>query len=108
MTDAWFSMEVAQNLRWLSLLSLLSCLMAFPVLGRYRSTVMSVWMTAVAVGGLSLLAGAVGMAVGQPPHVLRILFVTGVALTFAFGSTFMLMKRGYREAELRKTLARDI
>jgi hypothetical protein len=82
MDDAWFSVEFAQNLKWLSFLSLLSLLAVLP-----RARTKPVWLSGLALGCLSLLALAVGLAVGQPSHVLRPLFAVGFGLTIAFGST---------------------
>ena len=108
MTDAWFSMGVAENLKWLSFLSLFSLLVVFPLQGRYRPGVTSVWVAGLVVGGFCLSAFAVALAVQQPAYVLRPLFIMGIALTLAFAMTFGPMRRAYREAELRKTVARDI
>ena len=108
MNDGWFSVELSRNLRWFSLLSLLSLMGFYVDRGRYRTLVLSLWTAALAIGVSSLVACAVGFAVGQPSHVLRPLLIVGVVMTGVFGGTLIPIRRGYQEAELRKTLARDM
>jgi CHASE2 domain-containing sensor protein len=108
MNDGWFSMEFSQNLKWFSLLSLLS-LMSFSVRrGRHRTFVLCIWVTMLVLGVVCLGACAVALALGQPSHVFRPLLVVGVVVTVVFGATFAPIRRDYQEAELRKTIARDI
>jgi hypothetical protein len=108
MNEAWFSVEVADSLKWLSLLSLLGLLVIFPLQGRYRTAVTTVWIAAVILGAVCLGIFALALGRGQPGHVTYPFLATGIALTVAFGGTFFPMRSGYREAELRKTVARDI
>jgi hypothetical protein len=108
MNDGWFSMESSRNFVWFSLLSLLSVLSVFVEKGRHRTLVLSIWTAAFALGVVCLAACVVGLAVGQPSHVFRPLLVVGVVLTVAFGATFNSIRRAYQDAELRKTIARDI
>jgi hypothetical protein len=108
MSDPWFSVEFAQSLKWLSFLGVLSGLIVFPLQGRHRRAITSIWTTGIILGGLCLSGFVVALVLGQPSHVLRPLFAMGLALTLAFGGTYGLMRLAYREAELRKTIARDI
>ena len=108
MNEEWFSAESSQNLVWFSLLSLLSAFSVFVERGRHRTLVLSIWAAAIALGVLCLGACAVGLAVGQPSHVFRPLLVVGVVVTVVFGATFDSIRRAYQDAELRKTIARDI
>jgi uncharacterized membrane protein YeiH len=108
MSDPWFSEEFAQNLVWLSFLGLLSLLALFPLQGRYRRAMTSIWTTAIILGGFCLGGFVLALAFGQPSHVWVPFLVMGVCLTGVFGGTYRAMNEGYREAELRKTVARDI
>lgn len=105
MTDAWFSVEFAQSLRWLSLLSLLSISVAFPLQGLYRTAITRVWMGALATGLICLGLLALALLQNQPAHVLRPLFAMGIALTVAFGTTFGVLRKTYRDAELKRTVS---
>ena len=108
MNDGWFSVESSRNLVWFSLLSLLSLMSFYVHRGRHRTLVLSIWTAVLAMGIICLVACAVGLAVGQPSHVFRPLLVVGVVVTVVFGATFDSIRRAYQEAELRKTIARDI
>lgn len=105
MTEAWFSPEFAQNLKWLSLMSLLSIPAAR---GLYRRAVVSSWFAAIALGVLCLGAFAVGRLEGQPDSVLSPLLVVGVVITAVFFGTLPALMNAYREVETRKTLAQDL
>ena len=108
MNDGWFSVEFSRKLVWFSLLSLLSLMTFYMHRGRHRTLVLSIWVAVLALGVLCLGACAVGLAVGQPSHVFRPLLVVGVVVTVVFGTTFNSIRRGYQDAELRKTIAQDI
>jgi tellurite resistance protein TehA-like permease len=108
MNDGWFSVEFSRKLVWFSLLSLLSLMSFYVHRGRHRTLVLSIWAAVFALGVLCLCACAVGLAVGQPSHVFRPLLVVGVVVTVVFGTTFNSIRRGYQDAELRKTIAQDI
>ena len=108
MNEEWFSAESSRNLVWLSLLSVLSGLSVYVERGRHRSLVLSIWAAVFALGVLCLAACAVGLTVGQPSHVFRPLLVVGVVVTVSFGATFNSIRRAYQDAELCKTIARDI
>ena len=108
MNDGWFSVEFSRKLVWFSLLSLLSLLSFYVHRGRHRVLVLSIWAAVLALGILCLSACAIGLAVGQPSHVYRPLLVVGVVVTVVFGTTFNSIRRGYQDAELRKTIAQDI
>jgi len=83
-------------------------LVIFPLQGRYRTAVTTVWIAAVILGAVCLGIFALALGTGQPGHVTYPFLATGIALTVAFGGTFFPMRSGHREAELRKTVARDI
>jgi hypothetical protein len=108
MNDGWFSVELSRKLVWFSLLSLLSLMSYYVHRGRHRTLVLSIWAAVLALGVLCLCACAVGLAVGQPSHVFRPLLVLGVVVTVVFGTTLNSIRRGYQDAELRKTIAQDI
>ena len=104
MTEAWFS-EVPRGLAFLSLLSLL----AVPASqGKFKTAMMTIWIAAIAVAGLLLAGAAVALIVQQPPYVVRSLALLGLVFGFAFGASFPSLIHGYREAELRKTIAADL
>jgi len=108
MNEGWFSVEFSRNLVWFSLLSLLSLMSFYVHRGRQRTLVLSIWMAMLALGVMCLGACGIGLAVGQPSHVLRPLLVVGVVVTVVFGATLNSIRRTYQDAELRKTIAQDI
>jgi Mn2+/Fe2+ NRAMP family transporter len=108
MNDGWFSVELSRKLVWFSFLSLLSLMSIYVDRGRHRILVLSIWTAALAIGVSCLVACVVGFAIGQPNHVLRPLLIVGVVTTGVFGATLVSIRHSYQEAELRKTLARDI
>ena len=108
MIAPWFSEEVASKFAFLSLLALFS-LVAIPVeRGRYRQLVMGAWNAVLVFSALLLLVAALGWSRGQPRYVVFALSFSG----FIIGSLFFFLKRvvvaGYRDAELRKTIAEDL
>jgi hypothetical protein len=104
MNDPWFS-EVP---RWLAFLSLLA-LLAWPAeRGRFKIALMSVWIAAMVASGLLLAAASAALVVHQPFHVVRSLAILGLVFGVAFGGSFPGLRRAYREAELRKTIAADL
>ena len=104
MSDAWFS-DVPRSL---ALLSLLSILAIFVEQGRFKAAITAIWIMAIVVAAALLAAAGIAVAVHQPPHVVRALTLLGVVFGVAFGGTFPALRRGYREAELRKTIAADL
>jgi hypothetical protein len=108
MNDEWFSVEFSRKLVWFSFLSLLSLMSVYVQRGRHRTLVLSIWTAALVIGVGCLIGCAIGVGVGQPKHVFGPLLVVGVVVTVVFGATFDSVRRGYQEAELRKTLAQDI
>ena len=105
MSDAWFGPEIP---RWLALLSLLSLLSIPAEQGRFRSAITTLWIAVIAVAGVFLAGAAVALFLEQPSHVVRTLTIFGAVLGVSFGSTLPAVRRGYREAELRKMVAADL
>jgi hypothetical protein len=104
MTEPWFS-EVPRGFAFLSLLALL----AVPAeQGRFKSAVMAIWITVTTAAGVLLAAAVVALLVNQPGYVVRSLTICGLVFAVAFGGTLPSVRRAYREAELRKTIAADL
>ena len=105
MTDAWFGSEIP---RWLAFLSMLS-LLSIPVAqGRWKSPITVLWLAILAIAALMLAGATTAVVAGQPPHVVRTLTLLGIVFGTTFGATFPSVRRGYQEAELRKTVAADL
>ena len=108
MTDAWFSPETARLFSLLSLLSLCS-LFAIPARrGLFRGPLLMLWYSVIAFGLLLVAAGAAAALVNQPLHVNRTLALSGFIVALVFAITRRSLLRGYREAELRRTVAADL
>lgn len=106
--DSWFSEEASRAFAWFSLLSLLSLLGPYALLGRHRKLVLSAWVAALALGVICLGAAIVALLLGQPAHVIRPLALVGVVVTVVFAGLFRTLTRAYEEAELRRMIAQDL
>jgi len=108
MTDAWFSSETARLFSYLSMLSFCA-LFAIPARkGQLRVLATGVWIIVTGLAVLLLVLGGLASAAGQPAHVGRSLLLTGSVLGLVFAATWPGLIRGYREAELRRTVAADL
>jgi hypothetical protein len=104
MTEPWFS-EVPRSLAFLSLLAIL----AWPAAqGRFKTAIMTIWIVAIVVSGMLFAAAIAAVVLEQPFYVVRSLALLGLVFGFAFGLSFFALRRGYREAVLRKTIAADL
>ena len=104
MTEPWFD-DMPRSLALLSLLAVF----AWPAQrGRFKAVLMTIWIAALVGSALLLSAAGIAAIVEQPPHVIRGLAVTGLVFGFAFGVSFPALRRCYRDAELRKTIAADL
>ena len=105
MTEPWFSPDIP---RWLAFLSLLSLLAIPAEQGRFKSAIMAIWIAALTLAGLLIGGAVVAVLVNQPGYVVRSLTIAGLVFAVAFGATLPALRRAYREAELRKTIAADL
>lgn len=106
--DPWFSPEAG---RWFALLSLLSLLaLTAPLImqGRAKPLVLAGYLAALGVGIVLLAAAALAALSDQPGHVSGALGLSGLVLSVVFAAVIPLVLKGYRDAEHRKTLARDL
>jgi len=106
--EPWFSQDAASRFAYLALLSLFA-LVAIPAeRGRYRGPVMAAWNAVLVFSAIMVGVAVLGWTLGQPGYVI---FATGFS-GLLIGVLFLALKRvvvsGYREAELRKTVAKDI
>ncbi len=104
----WFSPQTAT---WFSLLSLTASIAGldyFARRGQLRGTLTAVY-AATALAGLALLAaGLYALVSGQPWHVSFALAFPGAIIMSAFAWALLDLDHVYREAELRRSVARDI
>jgi hypothetical protein len=112
MNDAWFDPGMVGGLIG-SALGLAGALVGtlggiFAPRGRFRRLVMSVHCT-VLLGsvGLLLVSGA-AFAKHQPWEICYALGYPGLLGAVIFGSLFPVLRKRYREAELRKAMAQDL
>jgi hypothetical protein len=104
MTEPWFS-DVPRSLAFLSLLAIL----AWPAAqGRFKMAIMTLWIAAMMASGILLTAAVAALLLQQPFYVVRTLTLLALVFGLAFGVSFPALRRGYREAELRKTIAADL
>ncbi len=108
MIEAWFEVEQARYVTLVALSALVALLAPFISKGVYRPFVMSVWMTLAGIGFVLLTLAAIAYSTGQPSHVVSTLFKGGIALSIAFSVSLFGVKKGYRDAELRKMTAHDL
>ena len=106
--DAWIAPEIAP---WFSLLSLTASVAGldhFAQRGHLRGVVSTVY-GATALAGLVLLAAAVlALASGQPWYIPFALGFPGAMMFVMCTWAFFDLGRVYREAEFRKSIAKDI
>jgi predicted MFS family arabinose efflux permease len=105
MTQEWFSPDSS---KWLAFLSLLALLAIPAEKGRFKAALMTVWIVMLVGAAVSGMAAVVAAVEGQPSHVVNTLSVTASAIGIAFGGSFFALRKYYREAELRKTIASDL
>jgi hypothetical protein len=105
MTDAWFGPEIP---RWLAFLSLLSLFSIPAEQGRFKSGITALWITIIACAGMLLAGAAAALLLDQPSHVVRNLTLLGAVFGASFGGTLPALRRGYREAEMRRMVAADL
>lgn len=108
MTDAWFSPEASRSLALLSLLAITAAFEPLARQGRGRAMVMAIFGACTVLGVVLLAAAGLAVIADQPAHVIRSLILSGVVVTIPFAAAFKEMRRIYREAEVRKTVAADL
>ncbi len=108
MIEPWFSAESSRAFSALSLLALVSLLQPLAAQGRRRRVVLCTIAAGAIFGAVLLASAGIAAAIGQPPHVLRALGLSGALVTATFAMASVAARREYREAELRRTLAADM
>ena len=106
--EPWFSQDAAARFAFLALLSLFA-LVAIPAeRGRHRGLVMAAWNAVLVLSAIMVGVAVLGWAVGQPGYVIRATGFSGLLIGAVFLGLRKVVVSGYREAELRKTVAKDI
>jgi len=108
MPNDWFSPEIAPMFSLLSLTAAVSALDHFARRGLHKPLVTITYAVGAAAGLLLLAAGLVALAVGQRWFVIFPLTFAGAVMTVMFLWSLLDLKRIYSDAELRRSLARDI
>ena len=106
--NEWFGPELAPWFSMLSLMSLVAGTAVWIERGEHKKLVTGIYAISTAVGGLFLVAGLIARLVDQPQHVVWPLLMSGVVITIVFVATWPIVLNGYRKAEQRKILARDM
>jgi hypothetical protein len=107
MTD-WFSPEVAPFFSLLSLTGGVASLDHFARRGELRSVVAAVYAATAVFGAALLAAGLVALAAGQPWYVPFALAFPGAVILPACLWALFDLKRVYSQAELRRSVAKDL
>ena len=76
--------------------------------GKARGAVLGFQLTFVVLGALTLIAGIVAAATGQPYHVFYPLLLLGGITTAVMGGLYPVMRKRYAEAEHRQLEAEEI
>lgn len=76
--------------------------------GQARRAVLGTHVALLVLGGLTLIAGIVAVASGQPYHVFYPLLLIGVITTAVLGGLFPVMRKRYAAAEHRRLEAEEI
>lgn len=108
MIEPWFSEQVAPRFAFLSLIALFALLAIPAQRGRHRQLVMAGWNAVLAFSGILLIAAVLGWSLGQPRYVVFSIGFSGLLVGFVFLVMKKAVVAGYRETELRKTIAQDL
>lgn len=76
--------------------------------GLCRTLVLSIHVTVLALGVVSLIVGASALLAGQPYHVWYPLGLIGMVMAFVMGGLLPVVLIRYRQAEARKLAAAEI
>ena len=106
--NAWFAPEIAPWFSMFSLLSLLATFYPMASRGQRRSAVVGIFIGAVAVGVVLLATAGIAWLVKQPQHVSDTLLLSGSLVTVLCLAGLLEISRVYRQAELRRTVAKDL
>jgi hypothetical protein len=104
----WISQDVAPFFSLLSLSAGLSCVEHFVRRGRQRGLVTAVYGGAGLAGLALLVAGLVALASGQPWFVWFAFGFPGVVMALVFAISLTQLDGQYAEAEMRRSIAKDI
>jgi len=76
--------------------------------GRGKGLLMGAMAVQFVVGVALVLAGATALATGQPYHVWYVLLLPGLVTAVLGGVFFFVLRKRYRDAELRKMHASEL
>lgn len=106
--NEWFGPDVGPWFSLLSLMSLVAITSIWIERGQHKRIVTGIYALSTAVGGLLLVAGLIARAGDQPTYVAFPFLLSGFVITVVFAATWPVMLNGYKKAEERKMLARDL
>lgn len=75
--------------------------------GKAKRLTLGLFVFALVIGGISLVAGLIAVAVHQPYHVYYPLLLGGIICVLVFGGNFWNLQHRYRADELRRIAAVD-
>ena len=76
--------------------------------GQHKSISLAISVGGGILGALTLIIALAAQALGQPPYVVSLFFVSGVVIFAAYLGTIPETLKLYRKSELNRSLAKDL
>jgi hypothetical protein len=109
MIDAWWAQETSKFVGLLIWVGPIDGLLGWLASrGRYRAAVLTAWTGIMILYGLIGAAGVLALVTGQPSDVWVSMTVVGLVISLLHWFLRGIMKSAFLQAELRRSIARDL
>jgi hypothetical protein len=107
--NPWWAPESSDLVLWLCLVGPLDGLLGWIASrGLHRRAFFAVWTGILILYGVIGIGGVLGLVLGQPPYIWVPLTTVGLAIAWLQWRLMEVMKYAYQQAELRRSIARDL
>ena len=109
MMTPWWDPQSSNFVTWLGWVGLLDGLLGWlAARGRYRGAVLAAWNSIMVLYGVIGIGGVLGLALGQPLYVWVPLTTVGLCIAWVNWRLMGVIKSALQEAELRRSISRDL
>jgi hypothetical protein len=109
MMNPWWAPESSNLVLWLSSVGPLDGLLGWLASrGRYRGAVLAAWIGIMVLYGLIGIGGILGLVLGQPSYIWVPLTTVGLVIAWVHWRLTGVIKSAVLEAELRRSISRDL